>query len=396
MRYQTSIAATLTLTLAALVGSGSSASASSIVEAQGTVEIKRSGWSSYRPVGIGTTIEQGDMVQTAAGATAKVLCDDLTFWQIPSGSTSTVDKGCPSARAKQEHRPGGANVSIPYTISPRYTYLLNGKPTLSWNAVPNAKTYLVKLEGGDLRWQTEVAGTEVVYSGEKPLVAGVQYKFTVEADTGVSSLDGGSANLGFALLREEDVKLVTEEVAKIAQLNLTPEGKAIALAKVYSTFQLHADAIQTLEALAKQGSKSASLYQMLGDIYAGTGLNLLAEQSYSEAVKLASAPQDWSVLSQAQLGLVGVKMILGKTEEAQQIANTIKAGHQQAEDPEMTAKLERSLSMSPQSGSPNSRPSTVTKRGGPSVESPSMENQTEDVIVPPAPKISRPEAAGFS
>jgi hypothetical protein len=30
------------------------------------------------------------------------------------------------------------------------------------------------------------------------------------------------------------------------------------------------------------------------------------------------------------------------------------------------------------------------------VESPSMENQTEDVIVPPAPKISRPEAAGFS
>jgi hypothetical protein len=86
----------------------------------------------------------------------------------------------------------------PYIISPRRTLLLDDKPLIRWNAVPNATRYTVRLrEPSGVIWQTEVKQVEVRYSGTPVLQPGVGYALIVEADTGASSTEEGVPGWGF-------------------------------------------------------------------------------------------------------------------------------------------------------------------------------------------------------
>jgi hypothetical protein len=273
-----------------------------IIEAKGEVWLKREEWSDYRRITVGTKLYPGDLLQPAPQARVIVQCaDGKTIWSVPAGVISGATNGCPPqavplSRNRGDIAPLRSEISplIPYIISPRRTKLLNSLPMLRWNAVPGASHYAVSLivDEGDVFWQTQIGETEVVYSGESPLESGVNYLLMVEADTGTSSLEDDSPDLGFSLLNENEATVVRDAVEQLLNWDLADETKSIALANLYRIYDLKAEAIATLEVLVKQGSQIAAIYRTLGDLYLEVGLNPLASSHYLRATQLATEVGD--------------------------------------------------------------------------------------------------------
>lgn len=67
------------------------------------------------------------------------------------------------------------------------------------------------------------------------------------------------------------------------------EQKVFQKDSIYTDNELFAEAIEMLEVLVKDGSKSARVYRTLGDRYLQVELPDLAEPQYIQAVKLAIA-----------------------------------------------------------------------------------------------------------
>ena len=273
-----------------------------IIEAKGEVWLKREQWLDYRRITVGTKLYPGDLLQPAPQARVRVQCaNGTTIWSVPAGVISGATNGCPPQavpvfRTRGDIAPlrNGMNPRIPFIISPRRTKLLNLLPTLRWNAVPSASRYAVSLivDEEDVLWETQVEGTEVVYSGESPLESGVDYLLMIEANTGASSLEDNSPGLGFSLLDENEATVVREAVEQLVKLDLADETKSLALAHLYRVHDLKAEAIAILEALEKQGSRTAAIYRTLGDLYLDVGLNPLAQSYYLRATQLATEAGD--------------------------------------------------------------------------------------------------------
>ncbi len=272
-----------------------------IIEAKGEVWLKREEWSDYRRTTVGTKLYPGDLLQSAPQARVLVQCaNGTTIWSVPAGVISGATNGCPPQavplpRTRGDIAPLRSGISplIPYIISPRRTKSLNSLPMLRWNAVPGASRYTVSLiVDEDVLWETQVEGTEVVYSGESPLESGVDYLLMVEADTGASSLEDDSPDLGFSLLDENEATVVREAIEQLVKLDFADETKSFALANLYRIHDLKAEAIATLEVLEKRGSPVAAIYRTLGDLYWEVGLNPLASSRYLRASQLAAEAGD--------------------------------------------------------------------------------------------------------
>lgn len=280
--------------------------------------------------------------------TGSLLCSDATLWKVPAGVPSGLNNGCPQGSLRRfrgqgvEHQAGGSDPSVPYLISPRYTFVSDEHPTFRWNAVEGASFYLVRLQGPGIDWQTETRSNQIAYSGSTPLQPGVKYLVTVEADNGASSLEDGGARLGFEVLDQEAAQSVQDRARQIANSSLSAQGKAIALAQLYSDFNLNAKAIETLEALVAQGSQTPYVYQQLGDLYAQAGLNAAAQVRYQSVIALASTNQNLAIRGQAQAGLAGVMMALGKEAEAERLISQARAAYQAIGDFESARQLDGS------------------------------------------------------
>jgi hypothetical protein len=288
-----------------------------LVATEGEVLLKRAKWSDYHPTAFGAALERGDLLRLADGAQAKVLCDNLTLWPVPGGAPSGVNSGCPQPPEPGLMRAGvkmgstrGVDPWVPYVISPRATTLLNDKPVLRWNDT-GADSYTVQVRGGDLNWlQEDVTQTELVYPREPVLEPGTFYLLVVEDSEGKSSQDEGLRGLGFSLLEEAEAERIHADENRIAELGLSSEAEAFAIAQLYAGNGLIAEAIDILEGLVEEGSQQAAVHQALADLYASIGLNLQAEPRYLEAIQMAEA--EGNVESQAaikaSLGEVYVKL----------------------------------------------------------------------------------------
>ncbi|NJO09140.1 MAG: hypothetical protein HC873_05160 [Leptolyngbyaceae cyanobacterium SL_1_1] len=85
--------------------STATASLGSIAEiTQGEVRLKRSQWSSYRSVPIGTAINDGDLIWPEANTTATVACRDGSTRRVPSGQVSGALSLCPSTQRQPSPR----------------------------------------------------------------------------------------------------------------------------------------------------------------------------------------------------------------------------------------------------------------------------------------------------
>jgi hypothetical protein len=265
-----------------------------ISEIKGNVEIKRTGRKNYQRVFVGDFLNPSDKLRLAQGTSAKVVCNNLLIWDLGSKGEFEVSKGCPSItppilrpQSSVDITRGLDDPKIPYLISPRNTAILTQQPTLRWNPVQSATSYKVQMSGEGVNWTTQVSQSTVVYSGNQPLQSGFIYEVNITANNGASTKDIDAPV--FTVLSDSDVQQVKTEIAQLQQKLLSNESKDLALAHLYRSNDLNADAIDLLEGLVKKGSQTTAVYQLLGSIYQQVGLNRLARERYLIALKLAKA-----------------------------------------------------------------------------------------------------------
>lgn len=290
-----------------------------LVSIQGQVQLKRWNWSNYRPTAIGAALCQGDLLQPNRGARAIVQCADpnQNLWIVPDNIPSGVASGChlPTQPVHTTTQPITPTrdpflTHIPYIIYPHRTWLLSHKPTLRWTAVPGATNYVVRVNGPGVNWVREVNTTSIVYPGEPPLKPVEEgYLLTVEADSG-----GRPTKATFGLLDNKQANLVQVAAKRIAQANLTPEAKTLALAELYIGRGLIAEATQLLE--AARGSQIPAVHYLLGELYAQVELFPQAVASYQQASKLALITKDTEAQAMAADRLTEVYHVLGQEDKA--------------------------------------------------------------------------------
>ncbi|MCC5631976.1 hypothetical protein LC613_30280 [Nostoc sphaeroides CHAB 2801] len=290
-----------------------------ISEVKGKVEILRAGRKKAQQAFLGDDLNSADKLRLAQGASAKVSCDNAVTWIIKSSGEFEISKGCKYTDRTVFTRPGantsptraGNDSRIPYLISPRNTAILNQQPTLSWNPVKGVTSYGVQISGGEVNWTTDVNQPMVVYSGKPPLKPGVFYEVVITANNGVSTKDIDEPT--FFVLSDSDIQQVKTDIAQLQQQPLSNESKTIALAHLYRSKDLNADAIDVLDKLVKGGSKTTAVYQLLGNIYQHIGLNLLARERYLTGLKLAQAEKNLEALAIIQTSLGEVDEVLNQS-----------------------------------------------------------------------------------
>jgi len=306
-----------------------------LLEVEGEVLLRRINWDDFHPTTFGTALQRGDLLKVAGDAQAKVLCDNLNMWSVPSGSVPSGLNGCPrpekSFLVREEGRiiaTRGGDPTVPYIISPRSTKLLNRTPLLRWNN-SGAASYNVQVRGGNLKWQqAEVTQTRLTYPGEPALQPGISYLLVVEDSNGKSSQDEGRAGLGFSLLDQAQVQQIQANTDVIAGLGLSDEAEAFAIAQLYAGNGLIAESIEILEALVKDGSQQASVHQALADLYGQIGLLLLAESRYLKAVELAEAQGNVEAMANIQANLGELYIGLGDVNEATRWLTQAQTGYE--------------------------------------------------------------------
>lgn len=294
-----------------------------ISEIKGDVRLKRSQWNGYQKANFGDLLNPSDQLQLSAGASATVMCNNLSVWVVPAGKVSPVSDACGSGMSiltrpnSRRTVPRALNETIPYIISPRNTVLLTNRPILRWNAVPGATRYKVRVQdaGLTLDWQTETSNTQIEYPGEPPLQPDSYYLLIVETDKGDSSEEEQGNDLSFTLLDAQKTESVEREVAQLKQQQLTQDTEGLALAYLYQSYDLKAEAIELLEGLVKRGSETAAVYQLLGDLYLQVGLNQQAKSPYLQALEIAQRTEDLEGQAEAEFGLGQVEYGLGKKNE---------------------------------------------------------------------------------
>lgn len=285
-----------------------------ILGISGNVFIKRVGSGNYQQASKGW-VNVADSLRLEKDATATVLCSNFRRWKVPSPGEFVVEDGCNPGKKKINIRPGASrcctrspnNPNIPYIIYPRDTAILNNQVSnqpivLRWNPVAGASRYTVSISGLGVNWEKKVSQSQVDYDGKESFKPGSRYWVTVTTDNGASSSSDDEP--GFSVLSEEDSKKIKAEISQLQQLTsntnssntnlsktLSDDFKAFAEAELYHSKGLNAAAIDVLEGVIEQGSKTRAVYQRLGEIYQQVGLNRLAKQRYLTAVELAQKEQ---------------------------------------------------------------------------------------------------------
>jgi hypothetical protein len=338
-----------------------------IVEASGQISLKRPTWSNFRPVGVGTELRRGDLLLPSQGARVTVLCDNLRQWTVPAGIPSGLNNGCPdgrrvllglrAGRSELNSIAGNVDRRIPYIISPRRSWLLSNTPTLRWNPVAGAKSYTVEVRGPGLEWRTQVNTTSVAYPGTPALQPLDTYLLVVRADTGQSSQrervssavadlfysDDKATGLGFAVLPPEEAGIVRALVQQIEQRRLFPDARAIALADLFVERELYAEAIAQLEEQVGKGSKTATVYSVLGKLYSYTGVTLLAEERYLKGIELARSTQDLESRAISHEGLAQLYTTLRRLDAATSQLKQAQEAYQTLGDQQRVTAIQSSL-----------------------------------------------------
>lgn len=322
-----------------------------VVETSGVVELNRRSWdlNHYEPLQFGTTVRWGDLLRTASGSEAIILCANLEKAEISSDFMAALPcpQNPPALVYKGELVIGVRSSDvpqIPVIIAPRKTKLLDDQPPLRWNGVEGATSYDVTLLGdGSTVWQKQAAGTEMAYpADEEPLQPSVNYILLVEADNGAKSEDEKAKGLGFTLLEPAEAEAVRAEAQRLKDLHLSPEAEAYALAQLYANPArgLLAEAIELLEGLTAQGCQESAVYRSLGEWHYAIGLVRLAEERFSQAEELAG---DVESRSAAQAGLGEVYASLGNADEARKWFERAQAGYRELGHSSRVEDIERRI-----------------------------------------------------
>jgi hypothetical protein len=293
-----------------------------ILEVKGNALVAKKTWKKPQTASVGMSLNPDDTLNIPAQAFVKIYCSDLTIWAAKPGKYK-ISQGCPSGKAvirllcfncnNDTRRPirktEAALAKLPYVITPRETDIISDRPQISWNAVPGASYYTVKIDTDGFSWTKQTNENKIIYSGDRPLKPETRYWVTVTTDQGLSSQQ--ETEVGFNVSDQQTKKIVLNAVEKIQKQPLSPTEKGLILAYLYRGYKLYDNAINVLEELVNQGSSEVTVYQLLGDTYLEIGLPQLAKNIYQKGLVLAIKTQNIPAKTIMNKGLKQSENLLG-------------------------------------------------------------------------------------
>ena len=261
-----------------------------IGELEGWAEV-RQGEEDYRRAYVGDSLAIDDEIYVSPDAYLAILCDNGYFWEVPTGDWRVAD-GCPDTGTvrRDPDDPFGVrdpdDPKSPYPLYPRNTHILETRPLLRWNPVEGATRYRVAI---DTNWERETTDIEIAYDGAK-LEPESSHTFRVCAlldDDRVGEVSLGCSETKFSILAATEAEEVGTRTAELRQRLVEGDGRSLALADLYFSYDLKQVAIEFLTAAIDRGTENAAIYQRLGDFYWSVALYRPARENYERALALA-------------------------------------------------------------------------------------------------------------
>lgn len=288
-----------------------------IAALNGDVLLKRRWWLGYRFANVGDVLSLSDWLRIRDPlASATVLCNDITRWQISRGD-HRVSKGCNGSGLLVRDTDilhtrgvlrGYENENRPYLLSPRNTAVLpSDSLALRWHSVSGADTYEVRIQSlTQTLWATHVSEPEAIYPDLAALTPPNRYLITVTTNTGVTSPDVNAPPTLVWVIDAETVHALEADLTKLDALALDEEAKTLARAHVYRSYNLYQQGIDALETAIQTRSQTATMYQLQAELYQEIGLTRQAEIRYLNALELATAQDNLALQAElhVQLGLI--------------------------------------------------------------------------------------------
>lgn len=327
-----------------------------LVQAEGEVLLRRSGWSNFIPAGFGTVVAPGDLLRLVEGATAVVFCGDEGEWD--KGTTQLTADGAEHGvpcTSGQTPRPwldvvalrAESEADLPYIISPRNTALLSERPDLEWHPLEGVNTFTLTLIGDDglERQPLQVKGNQLEWpEGWPPLQPEASYVLTVDgggkrSDAGAQ----GTVGLGFWMLSDKEVGGVRQQKKHLQAANLGSQAKDLLTAELYMRHKLRAEAIQLFQSLA-DSSGSPAIWLALGRAYLEMGLPMQAHEAFAQALAFAQDTGEREVEAAALVGSGLASRLLNDVAAAAQALQAAKDMYSQIGDQQGIEQAERMLS----------------------------------------------------
>ncbi|NET35525.1 MAG: hypothetical protein F6K19_26460 [Cyanothece sp. SIO1E1] len=264
----------------------------------------------------GRTLQPGELVFPRDGAIVIIRCDsgNIRSRRYLFGLSDV----CPDSVVNRHSLNGRGEDDFLQFLFKTFDYatqVLDANPLLVWNSFEEITEYQVQVFQGDtLIWEDMVQDTHLTYSGV-PLEMGQRYQLIITAID--SQNTEHQSRLLFRRLSAAEIKQVQAAIVHLNTQPLAPEVRAIALSRIYLDVAkpltdppegagLVMETIPQLEALVNSGNQTASLHQLLGDLYLQIGLLEKAQMQYDHVLELTSKKDDLRSRASAWLGLANI------------------------------------------------------------------------------------------
>ncbi|NEQ53053.1 MAG: tetratricopeptide repeat protein [Leptolyngbya sp. SIO3F4] len=303
--------------------------------------LKRAVWSDFYTTAPPTMLYGNDLLKVSPGTVVTLLCPDRTVSDSVRAGVSNVDEACPGTPRSVRPSFGISDTwtaqtsSLPYVITPWSGQVLTSTPVLRWNPIPGARQYRVTLQrntfdGWQPEWTVLTDQPVLAYPVNKPpLVAGEEYALQVTAGwRAAASSEEWSPPVVFSVAGGQEAQDAAADIATIEAMDVPQHFKTLILVQeVYPTYKLFAQGINDLLSLIDTGEASALAYRLLGDYAVRSGLALVAEDSYTQAITLATEANQLEEVVKAHWGL-GV--VYGRTDRPDQAQEVLEIAQQGA------------------------------------------------------------------
>ena len=282
-----------------------------LLSVEGSVQLKRDGWTATTSVGFGTLLKHDDLLDVEGSA--QILCGDLALKGLEDETDSCPCPAWEGSFVLDGAAYRGIPQNVPYIQHPRNTLILDAEPLLRWHD-PGATSYTVAIvQGGVAIWQQRnVTSNAMTYPADAPtLEPGVDYLLIVQDnDTGAESSEDPAKGIGFRVASSTQQEALAEHCDAVSALSdLDAAARDYARALCYATWEPEGGgrgpwgaAWLLLESVAETHD-SPAVHLWRGNVLSVMRLPDEAEATYQIAWEQAKTLGDVESQAAAQAGL---------------------------------------------------------------------------------------------
>jgi hypothetical protein len=193
-----------------------------VVALQGKVLLQRDGWTGRSPLGVGTVVRLGDILDPQGDGKATILCSNLmlvSLVRVLGGVSCVADEPVIRWNGARLAPARSARFDFPVLVSPRATDIRESRPVIRWLPVENVSEYRVTIDGVNLKWTSPaINGSELTYpNNAPPLEPEIDYQVSVSGG-GRSSREDGIPGSGFRVAgpkRVADLRILEQRVDRL-------------------------------------------------------------------------------------------------------------------------------------------------------------------------------------